>query len=172
MENESWVQMLEDIALEALDDEFDDSDDFDFELAEDDEFDDAEFDLSERRRARRRPAPVNRARPRQRYSQALKGRSQGMVRTPQGTARVALPGKFPTVPELRKTVDRLQGDISKNSSGIEQLRKQQQNLTTLLARTEKRLTKRARNAQIAAIVAISIPLVARIIEQRSDVNIK
>jgi hypothetical protein len=151
MANDMWE--WEDMDADSA---FDDSD---FDLSEDDEFDDAEMELAESRSSRRGRS-VSHARSRGRYSQRVQGKSQGLVKTPQGTAKVALPGTFPTVEELRKTVDALQGDIRKNSAGIMQLKRQ-------MELTERRLTKRAKNAQIASLVAISIPLVALVVKSQT-----
>src|SRR5688572_30483370 len=109
--------------------DFDDSFDDDYEAWDDDygdaEFDDAEYYLGDAAGARqpppRRRGQVNRAKPRGNITSGVQGRQFGVVRTPQGNARVELPGKFPTLDEFKTSVAKLQQDISANSSGIAQL---------------------------------------------------
>jgi hypothetical protein len=178
--HENWEQWVEDFAVmdEAeLDDESDEPE-FDYGLGETDDGEmDAEFldpvtlgigALAARKLGRRRKK-VQRAQPQRPYAQMVQGKGTGLVKTPKGTAQIVLPGKFPTVEEFRKTVNALQLDDRKNSTGIKQLSEQQRKdaarLAVMVAQTEKKISKQLRNTQIAAIIAATIPLIARVAER-------
>lgn len=126
--------------------------------------------LTERWFRRRKRPKVRRADRRAAVSSGVRGKSHGVIRTPRGTAKIALPGKFPTVQEFKKAANALQVDIRKNSAGIKQLgdeqRKDAARLAAMMAATEKRLTKQVKNAQLTALISLAIPLLARVVERQ------
>jgi hypothetical protein len=103
--------------------------DDDYEYDDDADFDDdAEFDDDAAPRPRPRPAPrPAQSRPAPRpvqsrpYGQMMRGRNAGVITTPNGQATVQLPAKFPTVGELKGTLQEIQADIKRNSDGIRAL---------------------------------------------------
>lgn len=141
---------------EAWEDDF--SDDFGDDFGESD----LEAAARSRQPSRRRP-PVRRA-PTTRGNAAagVQGRQYGVVRTPQGDARIELPAKFPTVDEFRQTISKLQQDIAANSAGIGQLttRLQGDSDTEISTRTKHvRLLRRSqKRMQWGLLVALALPL--------------
>ena len=171
--NGEWGELLSDLAvLEAESDE-------DSELAEDEESDeDAEFDpitlgvgaLAARKLGLGRRHPVRRAMQVANYAQAVRGKNAGIVQTPSGPARIALPGNFPTVEEFRKTVTAIQKDMKANSAGIKELTDQQKKdtvrLADLITKLDKKMTKRNKRAQIISWIGLAASLGYPILRQR------
>lgn len=175
MADDTWEQMVEDIdesSAESYDDM--DSDSLFFELAEEDEsFPEAPVDGRSRLRQQQRPVPSY-ARPGGRYAGLVRGRGEGLVRTPQGTAKVQLPGKFPTVEEFQKTVDALQRDIKKNADGIRQLNQAQRTdlaqVKALMAQSERKMQKEMKKALIISVVSANLPLIFRVLQERTETS--
>jgi hypothetical protein len=172
--NGDWGELLSDLAvLEAESDE--DEDPTEDDDAEDD---DSEFDpitmgvgaLAARRMGFGRRRPVHRAKPQANYAQAVKGRNQGVVQTPNGTARISLPGNFPTVEEFQKSVGQIQKDMKANSAGIKELADQQKKdtvrLAELIATNEKKLKRQLKKTQVIALIGAVVPVAFRLIEDK------
>ena len=169
MAENDWSQLLSDVSV--LESESEDEDAF-AEDEEDDEDDDSEFDpitlgaasLAARgfNRIIGNRKPARRARPTRSYTSAVRGRGAGVVQTPNGPARIALPGNFPTVEEFRKTVGEIQKDMKANSAGIKELGDQQKKdvvrLAELIATNEKKTRKQMKRTQTIAIIGIVLPL--------------
>lgn len=157
--------------------DFDDSFDDDYEAWDDDygdaEFDDAEFDPmtlglamgAQKAFGRPRP-PVRRAKPHGSVTSSVQGRQYGIVKTPQGNARVELPGKFPTVNEFKQSIAKLQLDIKANSTGIAQLTDRLKQDATLEAtarsKSDRYLRRSLKRTQWAALVAVALPIVLEV----------
>ena len=171
----NWTEFESDLALlglEAEDDgELAEAED-DGELAEDD---DGEFDpitLGAASLAARGIGGINRlvsgrrsprrAKPTGSYGRTVKGRNAGVVQTPNGAARIALPGNFPTVDEFRKTVAEIQKDMKANSTGIKELADQQKKdvvrLAGLISDGEKKIRKQLKRTQLFAMLGVAAPL--------------
>ena len=114
----NWEQFVEDFA--TLDDaEFDDEAGLDDEFAEADEEDEMDAEVVKRQKGRK---PVKRSKRQKRIAGDLRVQSmKGTIRTPNGEAQIALPGRIIPPAEFRKAVDTLQLDNTKNATGIQQL---------------------------------------------------
>ena len=146
--------------------EMDDDDDDD-----DDDGDDGEDEMAEflpfgglglgagllASRALRRRKKVRRAKPRRSYARRARGKRYGTVITPAGRARIRLPGRFPTIPEFRRTVAEIQKDIKKNSAGVKDLATSQKRVAALVMRSDKGMEKKVFGLQIA-VVALAVLL--------------
>lgn len=172
--NGDWGELLSDLAV--LETEADEDED----PGEDDdaEDDDSEFDpitlgagaLAARKLGFGRRRTVHRAKPPGNYAQAVKGRNQGVVQTPNGTARITLPGNFPTVEEFQKSVGQIQKDMKANSAGIKELADQQKKdalrLAEMITSSEKKLKRQMKRTQVVALVGAMLPIAARLIEKQ------
>jgi hypothetical protein len=156
--------------------DFDDSFDDDYEAWDDDygdgegdsELEDAELGMAygaQKALGRARPA-VRRAKPQGSATSSVQGRQYGMVRTPQGNARVELPGRFPTVNEFKQSIAKLQQDIKANSTGIAQLTERLKQDATLeagaRAKSDRVLRRNLKRTQWAALIAVALPVVLEV----------
>jgi hypothetical protein len=173
--NGDWGELLSDLAV--LGAESEEESDF---AEEDESEDESEFDpitlgagaLAARRLGIGQRRSVRRAKPPANYAQAVKGRNQGVVQTPSGTARIALPGNFPTVDEFQKSVGQIQKDMKANSDGIKELADQQRKdavrLAEMITTSERKLKKQMKRTQIVAMIGAVAPLAARLIEKQFE----
>ena len=126
--------------------------------------DDAEWDSRSQQRGGR--PPVRRASQQGSATSGIQGRQFGVVRTPQGEARIELPGKFPTVDEFKQTIAKLQTDIKANSAGIGQLtdrlKGDSQFEASSRTRSVRALRRSLKRTQWAALLAVAVPLVLEV----------
>lgn len=141
--------------------------DEDYEAWEDDfgesDFGESDFEAAPRNRQPTRRPPIRRAPPRGNPAVGVQGRQYGVVRTPQGDARIELPGKFPTVDEFKQTITKLQQDIAANSAGIGQLTSRLQGDSQIESSTRNKhvhlLRRSIKRMQWATLLALTVPLV-------------
>lgn len=177
---EHWLNTLSDAEFDDFDDDDESDDDYEFAEYDDDldyedypEYEDAEVGAEffgrrarRRRRLRRRRRRIMHARRRRRLARDVRGRRHGVIRTPAGSARMKLPGGYPTVKEFKSTVDTLQKDIKRNATGIKQLGSEQKKdaarLAGMVTRSERRIRKQLKETQVAALVAAAAPLLLKV----------
>jgi hypothetical protein len=125
------------------------------------ELDEADVEAVPDRQARGRP-PIRRAQTQSNAATGVQGRQFGVVRTPQGDARIELPAKFPTVDEFKESITKLQSDIKANSTGIGQLTTRLKGDTQLEATTRTKhvryVRRSMRRLQWATFFALTVPL--------------
>ena len=173
-ESNGWGELISDLAvLESEpdeDSEFGDEEDY----GDEDDVDDYDIEAVRRRVSGRRGGlaqrrPPHRARPGRNYGRQVKGKGQGVVQTPNGPARIELPGKFPTVEEFQKTVSEIQNDMKANSTGIKELADQQKKdslrITDMVVASEKRLRKQMKRTQIISAVFALAPLAINVVSE-------
>jgi hypothetical protein len=114
--------------------------------------------------------PVRYASPRQGYATGVKGTKQGTVETPQGAAAIKMPDPLVTVSELTQTVDTIQSDMQTNAGGIRDLverhRRDVACLARMIRRTDQKLTRGLKKAELAAVISASLPLVVRLVQRQ------
>ena len=110
---------------------------------------------------------VRSAKPRRPYSAGIRGRQYAQVKTPAGSARIVLPGRFPTLKDHRRSLARVQRDIRKNSTGIRDLVKRQKKLAELAGRSDRGLDKKVKTLQWAVVILAlsSLPQTKEILNQ-------
>ena len=167
--NGSWEQFVEDFA--TLDDaEFDDEAGLDDEFAEADEEDEMDAERVRRKKGQSR-RKISHGGIQGRLAQRMHDKPMGgIVQTPNGRARIALPGRIIPPAEFRKAVDALQQDGKKNATGIQQLEAQQRQdmarLTAMVAQTEKKHSQELRQIATGVVVALAAAPVVAFIQNR------
>lgn len=154
--------------MSYYDTDLDDDDDDDFDL--DFEMDDDEKAPRPRPSSRPRPGKPSFARPRA-YGRDVKGRDAGLIKTPNGEAKIQLPGKFPTVGEFRGSLEEIQGDIKKNADGIKSLTRRgddQDSRIAKLARTVERSSSLTFWSSLVLGAITAAPLLFNALEQGGD----
>ena len=141
----NWEQFVEDFA--TLDDaEFDDEAGLDDEFAEADEEDEMDAEVVKRQKGRK---PVKRSKRQKRIAGDLRVQSmKGTIRTPNGEAQIALPGRIIPPAEFRKAVDTRCSWTTRrmplvSSSLSMQQRQDMARLTAMVARMEKKHSRGA-----------------------------